>query len=98
MPAVQSTGFEDQEPRPCAADATLGLTEGQEPRLPGITADIIINDEPERNTQNVCSKAQDQPTPSLLPLDTLIPDSVKQTTWADEYVELAQLLKPSDWG
>ena len=70
-PSVQSTGFEGQEPRSCAVDATLGLIEGQEPQIPGIPANIIIIDQPEYKTRNMCSTAQDQPTPSLLPFPSM---------------------------
>ena len=100
-PSVQSTGFEGQEPRSCAVDATLGLIEGQEPEIPGIPANIIIIDQPEYKTRNFCSTAQDQPTTSLLPFPSMNLSHirlVKIKIWADEYVELPQLLKPFDWG
>ena len=78
-------------------DPTLGLTEGQEPQLPDIAANIIINNQPECNLQFVFDGTRSaHPVSCSIPLVALILESVKQNIWADEYVELVQLLKPSD--
>ena len=45
--------------------------------------------------QNISDKPL--PLSSSFPIDIRVPDSVKQKIWANEYVELSQLLKPQEW-
>ena len=82
LPVASTAGVEGQEPRPCMVDTALGIVETEGQEL-----------QPSGIHANISTS-----TASSIPLDALIPDSIKQKIWANEYFDLAQLLKQSDWG
>ena len=82
LPVASTSGVEGQELRPCMVDTALGIVESKGQEL-----------QPSGIHSNISTSVA-----SSIPLDALIPDSIKQKIWANEYVDLAQLLKPSDLG
>ena len=82
LPVASTSGVEGQEPRPCLVDTALGIVE-TEGQEP----------QPSGIHANLSTSVA-----SSIALDAVIPDSIKQKIWANEYVDLVQLLKPSDWG
>ena len=81
--AVASTsGVKGQELRPCMGDTALGIVES-----------LGQDPYPSGTDSNITTSVA-----SSIPLDALIPESIKQKVWVNEYIDLVQLLKPSDWG